>query len=119
MRLVLTAALVTLAAPLRAQCPDGTPPPCAGATPPRTRVIVMPFASAPDSLSIAFAALLGEDVGAALSSARRIELLAARTPVARASYVVRGRAGRTGDLLRVSATVERMSSGRVVYSARL
>jgi len=104
---------------LVAQCPDGAPPPCAGAAPVRTRVIVLPFASTADSLSVAFAALLGEDVSAALSSARRIELLSARTPPTRAHFVVRGRAGRSGDLLRASASVERVATGRVVYAARL
>jgi TolB-like protein/Flp pilus assembly protein TadD len=116
---VVVAALGLAAGSLRAQCPDGSPPPCrvARAVP---VVVVLPFENrSRDTADTYLAATVGEDLAAALQRSRGVRLLSPRASRQGANYVVGGSIDRTGGAVRVTATLERAPGGQIVWTGSL
>jgi TolB-like protein len=135
-RLAAALAVAVLgAAPLAAQCPDGTPPPCAGArpaAPPVNSVAVLYFESrSTDTNDLALADGLTEEIINRLSGIERLTVrsrylvwryrgAAVDDPAAVArglnvAYLVSGTVRRSGERLRVSAELIRAASGAQVW----
>ena len=123
MRLAMTVGLLgLLAGPLRAQCPDGTPPPCRGAapraqaSPPSTSVAVLTFDNlSRDTADAYLVEGLANDISAQLAQIGRLSVTsrsmvrrmsAAATPAVigrslNATYLVTGGIQRGGARVRV------------------
>lgn len=105
---------------LSAQCPDGTPPPCAGARLAQPTLLVMPFENrSADTGQAYLAATLTEDLTAALARTRGLRLLSSGASRRSATYVLVGSIRRTGDSLHATATLERAQSGAIVWTSRV
>lgn len=127
---------------VRAQCPDGTPPPCAArpargvsASAPPTSVAVLPFANASrDSADAYLADGLTEDITARLGQIERLSVTS-RTTVSRlreaatmtpeqlgrtlnVAYLVNGSVRRVGRRLRVSVELLRAATGVQAWSSQ-
>jgi tetratricopeptide (TPR) repeat protein/TolB-like protein len=114
---VVLVLVVALVAPARAQCPDGSPPPCGPAVPRMPRVQVLPFATlAGDTASAYLAQALTDDLRDALASTRAVVLLTGASARAAADVAVRGTVVQRGASVRVDARVERPATGRVLWS---
>jgi len=139
-RMIAGAALILVAArPLIAQCPDGTPPPCAGArgargaAPAATSVAVLAF----DNLSRDTADLylidgLAEELTGRLGTVTRLRVtgrsvarraqqnaagdLQAAGRTLNVRYLVEGSLRRSGSRVRISARLLRVSDGVLVWS---
>ncbi len=122
-----------LAVPLRAQCPDGTPPPCGRATRPSTKSLaVMPFeAVGGDTANQYFAEGLSDELTTALSHVGELRVVAIRSTsptqgdagdVARigselhVTAVLEGRVRRAGGLMRVVARLTSTVDGSLMWS---
>jgi TolB-like protein/tetratricopeptide (TPR) repeat protein len=104
---------------LRSQCPDGTPPPCAGARSPLPTLVVAPFENrSRDSGDAYLAETLTEDVTAALAATRAVRVLGAHGGP-RPMYRVSGSVRRVGDVVRVTAQIERAATGEVRWETRI
>ncbi len=116
-RLCVCLLLLVVPATLRAQCPDGSPPPCAGARAPVPTIAVQPFTSLSRDTAEAYRAwTLTEDVTAALAATRGIRVLTEAAST-RAEWRLSGSVQRTGDVVRYSARLERR--GEVRWTTRL
>jgi TolB-like protein/Tfp pilus assembly protein PilF len=137
-RFALVAVLVGLAAPLRAQCPDGTPPPCGrvaarAATPEANSVAVLYFDNeSRDTNDLYLADGLTEEIITRLTGVERLTVRSRHivrryrgTPlgdpaaVARAlnvAYLVTGSVRRSGDRIRVNAELIRAAGGAQVWA---
>jgi TolB-like protein len=124
------------AIPASAQCPDGSPPPCAGrsrptAVSPALSVAVLTFANLThDSADTYLAEGLANDISAQLiridritvtsrSAARRVAPDAAPTATGRAlnaAYLVTGGVQRGGQRVRVSVELIRAATSQTVWS---
>lgn len=135
--IAFTLAAFALAAPLRAQCPDGTPSPCSArpsraAPPAANSVAVLYFDNVTrDSNDTYLADGLTEEITGRLSAIERLSVkshhavrryrgtdLEDLAPVARAlnvSYLVTGSIRRSGARLRVSAELVRAAGGTEVW----
>ncbi len=118
-----------------AQCPDGTPPPCAGArtaAQPRSVAVLYFDNLSRDSSDAYISDGLTEEITSRLGQVERL-VVAARTASQRlrgvktlsppaigrqlnAAYLVNGSVRRAGSRLRVTAELVRASSGRLVWS---
>ena len=126
------------AAPLLAQCPDGSPPPCAraatGARPPApTSIAILPFVNRSADTSDAFLAeALPEQIQGRLARVRELQPKSQtavtaqwrRTPdpmeaarVLRTAWFVTGTVRRSGRSLTVAAELVRAASGDGAWSA--
>jgi TolB-like protein/Flp pilus assembly protein TadD len=135
--------LFVTAVPAAAQCPDGSPPPCArpravarAPTPAPTSVAVLAFENlSPDSADAYVAEGLTEEIAARLGQVERL-VVTSRTTVRRlreaatmsppelgrtlnVSYLVNGRVRRVGTRLRVSVELLRASTGVQVWTNQL
>ncbi|MFI5280442.1 MAG: hypothetical protein ACHQU1_08100, partial [Gemmatimonadales bacterium] len=137
---LLAGALLLFAAPVRAQCPDGTPPPCAGArarasAPSANSVAVLYFENTSrDSADDYLAGGLTEEVILRLQQVRRLEVKsryesqrvrglrnAAPATLGRelsARYLVNGTIQRAADRLVVRVELTRADRGVGVWSER-
>ncbi len=116
----MCASVALSAAPLRAQCPDGSPPPCGPAAPRTPRIQVFPFEAAPGDTSSAYIAqTLTDDLRGALNASGRVVVLAGATARSGADYALSGSVSRTGELVRVSARLVRPASAQVAWAATL
>ncbi len=128
--------LTVAAASALAQCPDGTPPPCAGqraAGPARNSIAVLYFENlSRDSGDVYIADGLTEELTARLGQVARL-VVTSRTATRRlrgvttpstaslgrqlnAAYLVNGSVRHEGSRLRVTAELVRAGSGRLVWS---
>ena len=99
-----------------AQCPDGTPPPCAPAQPRVPRIQVLGFAAGGGDTALAYVAdALTDDMIASLRSAGGVVVLSARAARGAADYQLSGRVGGSGDGVTVSARLEH-PDGRVAWA---
>jgi TolB-like protein/lipoprotein NlpI len=129
-------ALVLAAVPLRAQCPDGTPPPCRGGAPtrpPSGSIAVFPFVNrSPDSTDAYLAEALPEQIIGRLARVAELRIKSAtvvnaqwrRTPdpmsaarALRVEWFVSGSVRRAGRQLAVSAELVRSTTGDGAWSA--
>ncbi len=102
---------------LRAQCPDGSPPPCGPAALRMPRIQVLPFATLPgDTASAYLAQAITDDLRDALTSTRAVVLLTGAQPRAGADFLVHGSVAQRGGSVRVDARVERPGTGRVLWT---
>jgi len=102
---------------LSAQCPDGSPPPCAGVRPSLPTVAVQPFISLSHDTAEAYRAwTLTEDITAALTASRAVRVLGGSLR-ARAEWQLSGSVRRNGDVVRYAGQLERR--GEVRWSTRL
>lgn len=109
--------MLTLAETLRAQCPDGSPPPCAGARAPLPTVAIQPFTSLSRDTAEAYRAwTLTEDLTAALAAASGVRVLSGNAG-ARAEWQLSGSVQRTGDIVRYAARLDRR--GEIRWTTRL
>jgi tetratricopeptide (TPR) repeat protein/TolB-like protein len=116
-RYLSAAALLVLVSRAYAQCPDGTPPPCAGARPSPPTIAIQPFTSlSPDSAEAYRAVTLTEDLTTALTDSRAARVLGGSLR-SRAEWTLSGSVRRAGDLVRYAARLER--SGEVRWTTRL
>ena len=116
-QLFLVAVLAT--GSLKGQCPDGTPPPCGDSRVARPVVQITPFDNrSRDTADAYFAETLTEDLAAALSATHAVRVVAPGSSL-RATDLVRGSVRRTGETLRVSATVEQAGTGVVRWTGSL
>jgi len=128
---------VAMAAPLRAQCPDGSPPPCRAvaaraAAPPATSVAVLSFAGPRDTATAFLATGIADAVTARLSGVRRLSV-ASRAAVARVrdiedlrttdigralgvTFLLTGTLRPDGGRLAVTAELVRAATGQQVWS---
>jgi serine/threonine-protein kinase len=125
-------ALAVNAAPLRAQCPDGTPPPCRGARATGKSLAVLPFESVGgDSANTYFAQGLADELTTALSHVAGLRVAASSSAftfgsvgvdarrVGRAlqvGAVLEGRVRREGNRMRVVARLINTANGLLVWS---
>jgi adenylate cyclase len=132
--MLAVACLVAIATPLRGQCPDGSPPPCARATraPTTNSVAVLYFDNlSRDTANAYLAEGLTEELIVRLSQVRRLEVKsrfesqrvrsAVQDPRAlgrdmRAAYLVSGGLQRAGDRVRLNVSLVRTSSGAQVWA---
>ena len=135
----LVASLTAFAAqPARAQCPDGTPPPCAGPArraPPPNSVAVLYFRNlSRDTADAYLADGLTEAIATRLNRVRRLEVVSAAAvrrlrssevmataeigQVLHVSYLVSGSVRRSGARVRVSAELLRAGSGASVWAGQ-
>ena len=135
---ILLAAVLamTIAGTLRAQCPDGTPPPCRVATrpaPPATSLAVLSFSNVTRDSSTAFLASgLADAITARLSGVRRLSV-ASRAAITRmrdiddlrmaeigralgVTYLVTGSLRQDGGRLAVTAELVRAATGQQVWA---
>ena len=106
-----------MAAPVKAQCPDGTPPPCGPTAQRVPRIQVMAFSPAGGDTALAYIAdALTDDVVASLRSAGGVTVLSARAARGSADYQLSGRVGGTREGVTVSARLER-TNGQVAWAA--
>jgi TolB-like protein len=109
----LALVLACTASPLRAQCPDGTPPPCGPRVAPA--LVVRPFASrSVDSGDAYLASTLTEDVTTALASTRGLRLVTAAAR-GRADFTLDGTVRRSGGSLFVTAQLARTADGMILW----
>ncbi|HXY68710.1 MAG TPA: hypothetical protein VEH62_04625 [Gemmatimonadales bacterium] len=137
-RALVALVLLALAAPARAQCPDGTPAPCAAAparpaAPPPGSIAVLPFENrSPDSSDAYLADALPEEIfgrlarvqGLAVKSGTAVRAQWRRTPdpmaaarALRVQWFVTGTLRRAGGQLSVNAELVRAASGDGVWGA--
>ncbi len=103
---------------LKGQCPDGTPPPCAGEQPSRPVVLIVPFENrSRDTADAYLAQTLTEDLESAFSSTHAVRVVEPGSTL-RATHVVRGSVQREGEVVRVTARVERGGTGEVRWARR-
>jgi TolB-like protein len=136
--LVCVVAALSGASPARAQCPDGTPPPCRGGTaraaaPPAGSVAVLPFVNrSPDSTDAYLADALPEQIFGRLARVRGL-LVKSPTAVAaqwrrtpdpmaaaralRVEWFVTGSIRRSARQISVSAELVRAASGDGAWGA--
>ena len=122
-----------VAVPLAAQCPDGTPPPCAGrATPPNSVAVLYFDSRSADTSDLALADGLTEEIINRLTGIERLTVrsrylvrryrgTAFEDPAAvgrsvNAAYLVTGTVRRAGGRLRVSAELIRATGGAQVWA---
>lgn len=134
---LLAVVLVMASTPrVAAQCPDGSPPPCAPrAAPAATSVAVLYFESrSPDSSDAYLADGITEAIIQALAGVSRLQVQSryavrrfgpgARGDLATVghelgvTHIVTGTVRRSGDRLRISAELTRVSSGAIVWGQR-
>ena len=137
-RSILVLTLVAVAGPLRGQCPDGTPAPCAGAparppAPVPGSVAIFPFENrSPDSADAYLADALPEEIfgrlarvqGLAVKSGTAVRAQWRRTPdpmaaarALRVQWFVTGTMRRAGRDLAVNAELVRAASGDGIWGA--
>jgi TolB-like protein len=130
------AGFLLLAAPLRAQCPDGTPPPCRTtrpAAPPRLSIAVLDFENFSRDTNDAFlSSELAEELTSRLRQIERLTVVP--RPVVRrvrnletmtvpdigralnVSYIVTGSIRRAGGRLRITVDLLRAATGASTWS---
>lgn len=133
-RVAVPILLLSLTATLRAQCPDGTPPPCAArpVAPPRNSVAVLYFDNlSPDTADAYLATGLTEEIIVRLGQVERLAVKsrnavlrfrrrAAEDPAVLGrllgvAYLVSGSARRSRSRVRVTVELDRTSSGVRVW----
>jgi len=131
--LVLLLALTSRAT--RAQCPDGTPPPCSGAAPARFSVAILSFDYlSPDTSDAYLADGLPDGIATRLGGLRRLEVKRPRGSAVRAlrerradyaailgrmlgvRYLVEGSVQRGGGQVRVSVRLVRSGDGAQAWA---
>ena len=135
--LIAIAVMLGLSAPLRAQCPDGSPPPCARAVAraPAANSVAVLYFEARDTADAYLADGLTEELITRLSEVRRLEVksrfMSQRLrgqPAAEpaiigrrvgAVFLVTGGVRRSGKRVRVNAELMRAMTGVVVWSRQL
>lgn len=107
--------LVALAPPARAQCPDGSAPPCgARARPAKPALAIAAFQNASTDSSDAYlAASITDELTGVLRSVVGLQVL---TSSKAADYLLRGTVLRVGQALQVSARLEQPATGRIVWN---
>ena len=121
--------------PLRAQCPDGSPPPCAGAAVLRGSIAVLPFANrSPDTGDAYLATEFPEQIGGRLSRLPQLHVTSAtavaaqwrRTPDAlaaaralRVEWLVTGALRRSSTQVTASVELVRTATGEQAWSSLL
>jgi len=128
--------LLCLAGALRAQCPDGTPPPCGPRQPPPSpySIAVLPFANrSPDTADVYLAEGMTDEVGSHLTQVSRLQvkargLVAAvwqRNPdplsaarALRVAWYVHGTVRHVAPQLLVSVELVRPATGEEVWAKR-
>jgi TolB-like protein/tetratricopeptide (TPR) repeat protein len=132
---VLVASVVTSVVPLRAQCPDGTPPPCgARSAPPPTSIAVLTFENVTRDTSAQYLAEgLADQIFTRLGGVERLTMIS-RTAVRRlhspeqlsvqqigrslnASYLVSGSIRVAGGRVRVNVEALQAATGEAVWSS--
>jgi TolB-like protein len=118
--MAMVGSFLLLPAALPGQCPDGTPPPCAGAQAQLPGLIVTPFENRSRDTGDAYlAATLGEDVTAELAASHALRLLNPRGSRRGAEYVLVGGVRRDESTVRVTVQLERAASGEIVWTTAL
>ena len=131
MLVLLTA--VALPSRLAAQCPNGTPPPCAGTAPPVHSVAVLTFSNVTgDSASQYLAEGLADQIFTRLAQVQRLTVIS-RSAVRRlrnadnlstqdigralrAAYLVNGTINNAGGRLRINVEALRAGTGAAIWS---
>jgi hypothetical protein len=99
------------------QCPDGTPPPCAGSRAPLPVIVITPFENrSRDTSDVYLATTFTEDLTSALNASHRVRLRTARAGRSTADYAVAGSVRRSGAVIRITAQLLRPGSGEIVWT---
>lgn len=113
-------AAATCCATLWAQCPDGTPPPCAGARAPMPILVVEPFANrSRDTADAYLAATLTEDVTDALGASHAVRLISPRGSRHGAEFLLSASVRHAGAAVQLAARLERAGSREILWTQTL
>jgi TolB-like protein len=118
--LALPLGVLFLVPSLRAQCPDGSPPPCGPVVSRLPRIQVLPFSTlGGDTASAYLAHALTDDLRATLNATGAVVVLASSTARRGADFHVSGTVSRTGDLVRIATRMVRPATAQVVWTTTL